>query len=75
MCTKMASSGLRSRAENALYCNKHSQILSQSVSKALEDNKDERVTETAKFVSMMDKLFDCLNVHSLDAGKHHRKCF
>lgn len=45
------------------------------MSKALEDSKDEQVTETAKFVSMMDKLFDCFNVHSFDAGKLQRKSF
>ena len=45
-----------------VYCNNHSQVLSESVSKALEYSKDEQVTEMAEFVSMMDKLFDCFNI-------------
>ena len=31
--------------------------------------------ETAKFVSMFDKFFDCLNVRDFTTGKHHRKSF
>ena len=33
------------------------------------------VKETAKFVGMMDKFFDSVNVTSLGAGKHRRKPF
>ena len=33
------------------------------------------VKETAKFVAMMDKFFDSVNVTSLGAGKQQRKPF
>ena len=33
------------------------------------------VEETVKFVRMMDKFFDCLNVTNLSSGKHNRKSF
>lgn len=35
----------------------------------------EEVRETVKFIEMMDKLFDCLNVTNLVNGKHKRKSF
>lgn len=31
--------------------------------------------ETARFTSMFDRFFDCLNVSSLNAGARHRKSF
>jgi len=45
------------------------------VSKALELTGGEEAKETAKFVSMFDKFFDCLNVNSFTQGKHSRKPF
>ena len=38
-------------------------------------SRDPEVTETAKFVGMFDKLFDCLNVPNFFAGKKARKLF
>lgn len=53
----------------------HLQVLSESVSKALMLIGGEEAQETAKFVGMFDKFFDCLNVNSFVKGKHSRKSF
>lgn len=42
---------------------------------ALEHTKGNEVEETVKFVRMIDKFFDCLNVNSFTQGKHKRKPF
>ena len=49
------------------------QVLSESVSKALELTKGSCAEETAKFVDYMDKFFDALNVSNFNAGKKKRK--
>ena len=51
------------------------QVLSQTVSKALELTGGDEAKETAKFVDLFDKFFDCLNVNSFTKGKHSRKVF
>ncbi len=51
------------------------QVLSESVSKALELSGEEDVTETVRFVAMVDKWFDALNVHNYTHGVHARKTF
>ena len=43
--------------------------------KALEQFGGDEAAETAKFVSMFDKMFDCLNVQTFSAGKLSRNCF
>ena len=45
------------------------------MSKALLFNADSETEETAKFVSMFDKFFDCLNISNFHDGIHHRKSF
>ena len=40
----------------------------------MSDRGDE-AKETAKFIEMMDKLFDCMNVSSLSRQKLQRKPF
>ena len=47
--------------------------MSESVSKALESNEETK--ETAKFISMIDKFFDALNVTNLVSGKQKKKLF
>ena len=42
---------------------------------ALEHTRGDEVEETVKFVRMIDKFFDCLNVNSFTQGKHNRKPF
>ena len=49
------------------------QVLSESVSKAVFLTGGEEATETATFVAMVDKFFDCLNVHNYTHGIHSRK--
>ena len=41
----------------------------------LEHTRGDKVEETVKFVRMIDKFFDCLNVNSFTEGKHNRKPF
>ena len=49
--------------------------MSETVSKALIDAEDENVKETAKFIQMIDKFFDCLNVTNLNCGRKRKKDF
>ena len=49
--------------------------MSETVSKALKVTGGAKAAETAKFIEMVDKLFDCLNVSSLSKGKLKRKPF
>lgn len=35
----------------------------------------EEVSETVRFISMMDRFFDCLNVNNFTVGKRKRKSF
>jgi len=51
------------------------QVLSGTVAHALEFSGGDEVSETVKFVHMMDKFFDCLNVNNFLSGKKQRKCF
>jgi len=49
--------------------------MSKTVSKALESTHSAETKETAKFINMVDKFFDALNVTNLVSGKHKRKLF
>ena len=51
------------------------QVLSETVSKALQLTGGTDVRETVKFVEMFDKFFDSLNVNSYNAGRLKRKVF
>ena len=42
---------------------------------ALKKTGSDKVSETIRFVDMMDKLFDVFNVSSYDEGKKKRKPF
>ena len=50
-------------------------MLSESVSKAIELTGGPEVSETVKFIGMMDKFFDCLNVDNYSCGFAQRKPF
>ena len=60
---------------SVLPCPNFIQVLSESVSKALVLTGGSPVEETAKFVDLMDKFFDCLNVHNYSHGFRARKPF
>ena len=47
--------------------------MSESVSKALESSQSTEGKETAKFINMIVKFFDALNVTNLVSGKQKRK--
>ena len=49
--------------------------MSDTVAKALLLTGGEEAKETANFIEMVDKLFDCLNVSSLSRGKLQQKPF
>ena len=49
--------------------------MTESVSKALKLMSGEEAVETVKFVDMMDKLFDTVNVHNYEHGLHAHKKF
>ena len=50
-------------------------VFSETVSKALKLTGDDEAAETAQFIEMMDKMFDCLNVSILSKGKMKCKPF
>lgn len=45
------------------------------MAKALQLTGGPKATETARFVDMVDKMFDCLNVNNFTVGIHKRKKF
>ena len=49
--------------------------MSETVANALVDSGDKGAEETAKFIRMIDKFFDSLNVTNLVTGKKKRKVF
>ena len=49
-------------------CMIHIQVLSNTVSKAIKTRGKAETEETAKFVDMFNKFFDCLNVSNFTAG-------
>ena len=51
------------------------QVLSESVSKALKLANKTCAEETSKFIEYMDKFFDPLNVSNFTGGKTSRKPF
>ena len=58
-----------------IYMCMYMQVLSESVSKALRLTGGKEVSETARFVSMVDRFFDCLNVNNFTTGKFKRKVY
>lgn len=60
---------------NYMYFSNLFQALSGTVSKALSFTGGEVASETALFVSMMDRFFDCVNVGNYTEGKHGRTPF
>ena len=46
-----------------------------TLANALEFSGDPEVSETVRFISMVDKFFDCLNVNNFNSGKQKRKPF
>lgn len=51
------------------------QVLSSTVSDALLMTKNTGVTETARFVDLFDKFFDCFNARDIKTGIKKRKPF
>ena len=45
------------------------------MAKALRLTGGEEAEETANFIELVDKFFDCLNVNSYHSGKYKRKVF
>lgn len=51
----------------------HVQVLSETVATSLEQFVGEQAQETARFVLMLDRFFDGLNVWSLSESFKHLK--
>ena len=51
------------------------QVLSNTAATAPCLTGKDEVEETAQFVTMFDRLFDCLNVTDFDCGRHSRNPF
>ena len=58
-----------------IYYTHITQVLSESVSKALKLTNETGAEETSKFIEYMDKFFDTLNVSNFTSGKTSRKPF
>ena len=50
-------------------------VLSETVSTVLMQTGGREAVETSKFVSLMDKFFDILNVSNFTSGTRNRKRF
>ena len=50
-------------------------MLSESVVGALQNGSTEDTVETIRFVEMMDRFFDCLNVNNFSTSKKKIKSF
>ena len=70
----------------SVMCTQHfiltQQVMSGTVAHAISyrmkdalDCKKPSMECTARFVQMIDKMFDCLNVGNFTDGKHTRNCF
>ena len=46
--------------------------VSEKVANALERTGGDEVSETVRFIRMMDKFFDCLNVTNFSSGTHKK---
>lgn len=71
-CPKLTHSHVFLTAFSVMKVNLATQILSNTVSGALEMLYGSDVSETVNLLSKMDKFFDCLNVRSLCEGKMKR---
>ena len=60
---------------HVVMCMIHIQVLSNTVSKAIETRGKAETEETAKFVDMFNKFFDCLNISNFTAGIQSRNPF
>ena len=49
--------------------------VSEKVANALERTGGDEVSETVRFIRMMDKFFDCLNVTNFSSGTRKKKPF
>ena len=59
----------------AHYIHLYMQVLSETISKALQLTGGPEATETVRFISMFDKFFDCVNVANFTSGRFKRKVF
>ena len=53
----------------------NAQVLSNSVSSALTLSGDSSLAETSRFIDMINKFFDCMNVRSISGGIRKRNIF
>jgi len=64
---------------NQLFVHLHVWIVfkavSERVANALEMTGGDDVSETVRFIRMMDKFFDCMNVTNFSSGIHKKKHF
>eukprot|EP00794_Sanderia_malayensis_P002527 gene2527-2922_t len=56
-----------------LTVNLAAQVMSESVGKIMASYGPPASSETAKFILIIDKFFDCCNTRSLEEGAHKRK--
>ena len=50
-------------------------MLNETLAEALQMTGGEEASETVRFILLMDRFFDCLNVNNFHSGKCKRKPF
>ncbi|XP_055955159.1 uncharacterized protein LOC126812587 [Patella vulgata] len=71
--TKLTYNHVHLTSFSVMKVNLAAQVLSRSVGLVIEEYGGEAATETAKFIKLVDRFFDCLNVRSLYEGERKRK--
>ena len=72
LCPKLTRNHVDLTSFSKMKVSLAAQVLSSTVSNALDHVYGERVSNTAKFVRIMDKWFDVMNVKHLNEGRNKR---
>ena len=71
--TKLTNEHVHLTGHSMMNVRLAAQVLSRSVGLTLQNYAGPETTETAHFILLMDRFFDCLNVRSLDAAAYRLK--
>ncbi|KAK6174161.1 hypothetical protein SNE40_017489 [Patella caerulea] len=71
--TKLTYHHVHLNSYSVMKVNLAAQVMSMSVSKIMQEYGGDEASETAKFVSMIDRFFACMNVRSLSESLRKRK--
>ena len=72
---KLTSEHIYLNSYSVMRVNLAAQVMSHSVSRVMESYCPAESFETAKFIALVDKFFDCMNSRSLNEAERKRKPF